>query len=381
MADETQNQSPYEGEREDLFSFPEVEGLEEFGLVPTTKAGVSLDGDGGAGSPEPEPEPEMQLAAAKQNPPVPDSVGDLDEDLFSFDEIFSLDNDPFYNGTLTSEGKPTNPLPVPEPVPEAAPVASEPVLEAAAPAPAPVEAAEAAEAPAPAAAAAPAPQPAPAPAPQPAPEAAPQGEDLFAETGMHTGAPRPSLMGQPTLARDRGPRILLPEDVPYSPAGDHGKLVWALVVCFLLVNTGIFMLAHQASTNVNTSISEATGLLAQALSQRGEAPTYGSAPASLAPAVTHTVQPPAPAEPEPLPVPTEPWVDPRDYAGAHEFAVGNAKVLMGEGRFEDARRLLNHVLANQARVPLAPALREEIDYLIPLTYYEQGRSIAPEEDQ
>ncbi len=61
--------------------------------------------------------------------------------------------------------------------------------------------------------------------------------------------------------------------------------------------------------------------------------------------------------------------------------MGNAKALLSEGRFEDARRLLNHVLANQARVPMAPSLREEIDYLIPLTYYEQGRSIALEEDQ
>ena len=192
-------------------------------------------------------------------------------------------------------------------------------------------------------------------------------------------------MGQPTLARDRGPRILLPEDVPYSPAGDHGKLMWALIACFLMVNTGIFMLAHQASTNVNTSISEATGLLAQALAQRGEAPTYGSAPPILAPDVTHTVETNDPAEagdkPEPLPVPVEPWIDPRNYEGTHEFAVGRAKALLAEGRFEDARRLLNHVLANQDRVPLAPSLREEIDYLIPLTYYEQGRSIAPEVSQ
>lgn len=371
MADEIENQGPYEGEREDLFSFPEVEGLEEFGLVPTTKAGVSLKEGGGAGSAQAEPEVEIEVSAAKPNPPVPDSVSDLDEDLFGFDEVFSLDNDPFYNGTLTPEGKPTNPLPEPESeLALQAAVATEPAVEAPA---------EAAQAPAPVAAAAAAPAPQPAPA---APQSAPP-EDLFADTGMSPGAPRPSLMGQPTLARDRGPRILLPEDVPYSPAGDHGRFMWALVVCFLLVNTGIFMLAHQASNNVNSSISEATGLLAEALSQRGGAPTYGSAPASISPVVTHTVEPTAPAkvEPEPLPAPTEPWVDPRDYSGAHEFAVGNAKALMGEGRFEDARRLLNHVLANQARVPLAPALREEIDYLIPLTYYEQGRSIAPEEDQ
>ncbi|MEL6713785.1 MAG: hypothetical protein AAFP86_08430, partial [Planctomycetota bacterium] len=84
-----------------------------------------------------------------------------------------------------------------------------------------------------------------------------------------------------------------------------------------------------------------------------------------------TVAPPAP----------ETWIDPTDYEGTHEFAVGYAKKLLADGRFEDARRLLNHVLANQARVPLAPSLRQEIDYLIPLTYFEQGRATAVEEDR
>ena len=57
---------------------------------------------------------------------------------------------------------------------------------------------------------------------------------------------------------DRGPRLLLPEDVPYSNRVEAQRYVWALVACFLLINTGIFFLAHQASSNFQTSITQAT---------------------------------------------------------------------------------------------------------------------------
>ena len=51
-----------------------------------------------------------------------------------------------------------------------------------------------------------------------------------------------------------------------------------------------------------------------------------------------------------------------------------------EGRFEEARRLLYWVLANQQRAPLTPSMRAEIDYLIPLTYYQQGRATGLEQE-
>ncbi|MEO0663084.1 MAG: hypothetical protein AAFZ87_16225, partial [Planctomycetota bacterium] len=43
--------------------------------------------------------------------------------------------------------------------------------------------------------------------------------------------------------------------------------------------------------------------------------------------------------------------------------------------------LLARGRTNDARVPLAPSLRQEIDYLIPLTYFEQGRATDVEEDR
>ena len=100
------------------------------------------------------------------------------------------------------------------------------------------------------------------------------------------------MHAQTTADRDRGPRLLLPEDVPYSLAGNNSRLIAALIACFLMVNTGIFFLAHQASSNVNESLSQATGLIADAISLRGqgEAPLHAAQPSQFGPGVTHEVE-------------------------------------------------------------------------------------------
>ncbi|MEM9381479.1 MAG: hypothetical protein AAGB93_16105 [Planctomycetota bacterium] len=414
----------YEAERHDLFDFPEVEGLEEFGLVPPVAEPFEEEAArASAARREAEAQEQQQaqveaaapaneaapvVAAARPNPPVPADVTDLDEDLFGFDEIFSLEDDPYFNGTLTLDGEPTNPVfldddpllddlheptgessdlgagpesveepyhPAPRPVPREA----EPEPELVAPVPAEPRAAET-----PAAAAATVEREAEPAAPKRVETDAPLPESLAAVAPVDPGEaarePRRTARSAAAAAApvgagatlDRGPRILLPEDVPYSNRVEAQRYVWALVACFLLINTGIFVLAHQASSNFQTSITQATGLLAEAIARQNA--TRSSAPVLLAPSVEHTLV--EPEEDEPFQ--PDAWIDPTDYRSPHEFAVGNAKALLAEGRFEDARRLLNHVLANQARVPLAPSLREEIDYLIPLTYYEQGNATAPE---
>ena len=147
-----------------------------------------------------------------------------------------------------------------------------------------------------------------------------------------------------------------------------------------MVNTGIFFLAHQASSNVNESLSQATGLIADAISLRDQGERRSGRAAA---AVRPRRDPPGgelPAASFAAAVDKETWIDPRDYKNPHEFAVGNAKKMMEEGRFEEARRLLYWVLANQQRAPLTPSMRAEIDYLIPLTYYQQGRATAFEQE-
>lgn len=394
---------PYEGEIDDLFDFPEVPGLEEFGLVPPIPKDLDVSayqaGDAGespasddsarsnAGAEAAQANASAAASAAepRPNPPVPEGITDLDEDLFDFHELFSLEDDPFYNGTLAQDGTPlldqsgaedqaaTDVFAETE---DASGLDVAPLQEQSDPANAFATESESDAATA---------------------SSSAEAQAQAAQGTLHVDAPGPSLMdhgianplgdsnlGQvPQLARDRGPRLLLPEDIPYSTSGETSRLIWALVACFLLINTGIFVLAHQASTNVNATISEATGLIAEALQQRnataGE--TLGSAPATISSQVTHSMQPIQPAAEggvETGAKTPEPWVDPRNYENTHAFAVGRAKALLTDGRFEDARRLLNNVLANQARIPLSNELREEIDYLIPMSYYQQGRATAPE---
>jgi len=419
--------SAYEGQRHDLFDFPEVEGLEEFGLVPPVPDGFEAADASTApatasdsvtapvpaptaaaapateppSAPQPAPEAEdddaFVMAPARPNPTVPADVTDLDEDLFQFNEIFSLEEDPYFNGTLSLDGTPTNPVflddssaadttqatvedPALDPAVDTAPVQPEvrPAQQATDSDALPtVESTPSA--------AAPAPQPKQQATSEPtlpesiAPAAQPAAP-LMAETSGTPGASAATIPALPPAGGtratlDRGPRILLPEDVPYSATGERQRTVWALIACFLLVNTGIFVLAHQASSNFQNTMSAATGLLAEALTRQNDAPTHAAAPVAVT-YVEHTVDP-QPTERDAA----EPRVDPSGYGSPHEFAVANAKALMTEGRFEDARRQLNYVLANKARVPLAPSLREEIDYLIPLTYYEQGNATAPEDDR
>ncbi len=369
MADANEQSGPRPGASEDLFDFPIVGGLEEFGLVPPDTTPV-------APATPATPAADVEASPMRPSPPAPADVAGPDEDLFDLDEVLNLENDPFDDGVLDASGQPARSAPAPASVvsrPE------EPAADSVAPfSAAPERALTSAQ-----------PQPASAPArPEPTVEAAPSPETVAAE--LQTTAPLPSpedlpaapapVHSQGTRHRDRGPRLSLPQDVPDSLTGNNGRLITALIACFLTINTGIFFLAHRASSSVNESLSQATGLIADAISARGrsEAPLRGAQPPQFSPDVSHEIerQQSGPREADEKEI----WIDPRDYKNPHEFAVGNAKKMMEEGRFEEARRLLYWVLANQQRAPLAPSMRTEIDYLIPLTYYQQGRATGLEQE-
>lgn len=391
---------PFENPIHDLFDFPEVEGLEEFGLVPPIPASLRAEHEAAAAAPEavneaaaPAAAPEdgsVPVAEARPNPPVPEGIDDLDEDLFQFDELFSLDDDPYHNGTLGHDGQPLDTTfmdPAPEseaPAPQPEPALEEAIApEAVQPVPAPVEAPVTAPQAAPAAAA----QPAAAPQPQaqqPAPAAPlPSSFPPLPEDSAQ-GA------GQGFALRDRGPRILLPEDVPYSTTGENQRMLWVLIACFLVLCAGMFYVTYQSSKAFQATLLANTDRLADALDRsQGQAPAQAPAVAPEAttsasvpvdPSLSYTIDLPG-TLPRGADLPrrsqSDRWIDPRNYANTHEFAVGNAKAMLSNGQFEEARRLLNHVLANQARIPLSPVLREEIDYLIPLTYFEHGNATAP----
>jgi len=319
---------------DDLFDFPEARGVDSFGfedpIQPTNTEERAPMGTGDFLEIDPTP-----------NPAVPEGVSDLDLDLFDFD---SSANAPFAQprdtAPVTATADPADPQPEPAPAPETdQPERS--VFETS--------------------------------------NTSPEDEASLDATETD-GLPTKTVPAAPSFIRDAGPTIVLPEDLPNSSAWERNRSLVALVGCFLLVNTGIFFLAQQASDRFNKTIADATGLMAQVLLEQQSRDAQAAAPAGADPAVEHVIEP---AEPEPeLEVAEQTdgqLEDPLEYDNTHQLAVGRAKALLAQGKPEEARMLLNFVLANRDCVPLRNSLREEIDYLIPFTYFEQGNLIAPEE--
>ena len=121
--------------------------------------------------------------------------------------------------------------------------------------------------------------------------------------------------------------------------------------------------------------------MAQVLLDQQAKDAQAAAPANAEAKVEHVIEA-APAEPavtEAIETIDDTIVEPLEYDNTHQLGVARAKALLEQGKPEEARMLLNFILANRDRVPMRNSLREEIDYLIPFTYFEQGNLIAPEE--
>ncbi|MDA8988817.1 hypothetical protein N9F93_00990 [bacterium] len=328
---------------DDLFDFPEAVGVDSFGFEPEPHAAL---GDSAAHLTQNGTEDfgGVRQVEPIQNPPIPEGISDLEYDLFDFESASNTPNAlpqstaPFV--TPSDSFDVDEALTEPSKVDVNAPAfASSP--EDAAAEPAPVSAAAATKEPTPA---------------------------------THTAS----------LLSDRGPRITLPEDMPGASAWERNRSLAALVGCFLLINTGIFFLAQQASDRFNQTIADATGLMAQVLLDQQAKDAQAAAPANAEAKVEHVIEA-APAEPavteaiETIETIDDTIVEPLEYDNTHQLGVARAKALLEQGKPEEARMLLNFILANRDRVPMRNSLREEIDYLIPFTYFEQGNLIAPEE--
>lgn len=336
-----------------------------------------------APSAAPKAPPSAATAAAKG---APKNEGDLDEDLFGFGELIDLGaaQVPAADAQADDELEvvATEQRATGKQAPAATPTAS------ASPTTSPTAAAPAAKA-APAAApetsntanAAAAPQPVAKPdAPL---ERKPKTKKDNKPTVIVREKPRegdaaaaPKAAAEPEHAAAHSgagsPFLQFPTSIDLPPA--KSKLLWVLVGCFLLANGGIFLMTQQQNENVNRTLIAVTSTLADAVARGSQAaPQRSEAPA------------PREREPErdpefgPEARPEVPMLDASDYTNTHEFGVEAARKLIQLGEYAEARRTLFMVLANQDRgTPMAPSLREDIDYLIALTYYDQGRSIAPE---
>jgi hypothetical protein len=367
---------------EDLFDFPDVEGMADLiaasrpdaaGGAPARQSTAPASGRT-RGAVAAVDEPKAPLPAPKANAPQaasrrktpPRNADDLDEDLFGFGELHELrtarDNGPSELGSGDSLHEPSPSADRPRE--SRSPTAARKDPAAPAPSAAPQAAAE----------------PAHDKAKRKKGEAEPRPvarEKAKADTAPSPTASSATRVGEPSAPPKResahasgvgsSPFLSFPTSIDLPPA--RSKLLWVLVGCFLLANCGIFLMTQQQSQSVNQTLVAVTSTLAEAVARSSnaaprEAPPYREPGAS-------DVDPARAALP---------MLDPADFSNSNELGLHNARRLIEQGAYAEARRNLFFILANQDRsTPLTPSLREDIDYLIALTYYDQGRSIAVEE--
>lgn len=209
---------------------------------------------------------------------------------------------------------------------------------------------------------------------------APEGEGFEAPSGavdMATPAsePEPAVQpeAQPTPTVTVTPVAPVNVDQPPTPAAPRtvadlarDKVVMTLGAAFLVMNAALILLAWQANSSLHSTIADVTRTIADGVSQA--APPVQAAPrAEYAPVETTGSTTPSP-EPRPLQAST--------LAGD---TVQLARRLMNEGRYLDARRQLNHMLANQdVLTSIDREVVAEAEFLIAETYQLQGSALLQE---
>jgi hypothetical protein len=368
---------------EDLFDFPDVEGMAE--LLAAARA---VAAGGGPAAPSSKPnsgrtrsaaetqgEPKAPLPAPRTSAPqsaarsngtrfdaAPRNAADLDDDLFGFGDVVEVGGgeallEPSPRDERAKEAQSPRPALAKHAQETSAPVAKAPVAAERAQdkARAPKRKKSDTEPRASAERIAPVPT-----GPSPAPSTAPRDGELTAQTKRELT--HSSLGGG-------SPFLAFPTSIDLPPA--RSKLLWVLVGCFLLANGGVFLMTQQQNQSVNQTLVAVTSTLAEAVARGSHS----------APRDAQAYRDPVASGADPAHA-AAPVLDSADFSSSNELGLHNARRLIEQGAYSEARRNLFFILANQDRsTPLTPALREDIDYLIALTYYDQGRSIAVEEQQ
>lgn len=156
-------------------------------------------------------------------------------------------------------------------------------------------------------------------------------------------------------------------EVPGAALG-RDKLVMLLAVGFLLVNTALIMLAWQANSSFHGTLRDVSRGIAEGLSNGGPAQAAGPGAntgnsVSYVPVETTGHAPRVPRE------------TPSPIQSSGEQTITSARVMLGSGRFLDARRNLNHLLANADLLTLDRELIAEAEFLIAESYELQGNAL------
>ncbi len=310
---------------EDLFEFP---AMAVFDDLADTSAQVNE---------EPAPEPAQEAAAVAEtsepeisSDPVAGTPGSpgydakLDEDLFDFAAIFVGEGAP---EASTSSGD--NDVFV---VPEAATASGS-------------------------APSSPQPPPTAAPSSSPSPSAPAADEPVAAPLGS---AAEDELIALADAGHS-------PITVPVVAGGSRDKLVMMLAVGFLLVNTALIVLAWQANSSFHGTLRDVTTGIADGISSATNRPAQAAPSIQYVPVQTtgHT--------------PRSPGLSPSKLDGLGEQTITSARQMIAEGRYIDARRDLNHLLANHRLLLLNAEIIAEAEFLIAETYELQGNALIEQE--
>ncbi len=267
---------------------------------------------------------------------VPD---DLDEDLFNFDASFLVQLSQDQKSASESESSP-------EPQKPAAKTAPKKAKEASVAPPAPEQATEQpTEQPATTA-----PKPAKKTRPRPSAEELAELEDVF-----DMNVPRGTLV---PMGHEEGPR---------------NRTVELLAIGFIVINTGILLLAWRAGSQFQETLLQVTQTLGNSTGGRVES-SVPTRPVIDEPLV---LNPATEARPVPVPVPVVEPVnqDPHDLEDLPRITLRAAEALIDQGQFESARQRVFHLLANRDRYALGDDLVTEGEILIARSTQLQGHAL------
>mgnify|MGYP003627587158 CR=1 FL=1 len=185
-----------------------------------------------------------------------------------------------------------------------------------------------------------------------------------AATSKSSSAPVRGTTDQPARASEG----FDPRTAPAAPTSEtparKSRIVEVLAICFLVVNVSMVFFAWRAGDEFRQTLAHVSGSVNEALIQNAN--TKSSAPIQPDPIVE--------VMPGPFDIEVE-TQDPVSVPSMSRTALELARRRLENAEFEDARRGLQRLLANQDRASLEAGQVAEAELLIARSYYLEGLEI------
>jgi hypothetical protein len=210
--------------------------------------------------------------------------------------------------------------------------------------------------------------PAPVPAPEPA-EIQSVAKPRKRARAARATAPKPV----PSESGSRTPSPAPPTIAPVSPATSsvENRLVLTLALGFILVNAALIITAWQASESFQSTLDYVRTDLSSALTDMRVQGELHAAGPELGPGLAPETTPAPDANPA--------GQEPTPLASFQELELALAQEEIENGAYGDARIRLYRLLANVDRLVLDESQLADAEFLIGETYFAQGKSLPEEQ--